>query len=187
MSYKVVDIHEMLVTLDEVAKESFLCLDHGVGVFSVFPAGRVSPTISRESISRDSLSLSDTPEAIVSYVNTGYSIPVNIDEEMYFNMIPRTLAENCQEDDLEIIAQTSTFDPNSSTMSRLFDLELRTTFFSDKTTGELMYNYITTVADLLQPASHYQNPYKSIYVPNALIGSSDSWWASVCLSHPRVT
>lgn len=173
-SYKVADIHEMLVTLDEAEKESALCLGHGVGPFSVFPAGRVSSTISRKSVSRDSSSLSDIPGAIVSYEDTDYSVPVNVDEEMYFNMFRRTLAENCQEDDLEIVAQTSTFDQNSSTMSWLFDFELRTTSFSDKTTRELMYNYITTVADLLQPASHYQNPYKSIYVPNALIGSSDS-------------
>lgn len=51
-----------------------------------------------------------------------------------------------------------------------------------------MYNYITVVADLLQPASHYQNPYKSIYVPNALIGSPDSLTgvATSELSHSNV-
>lgn len=51
--------------------------------------------------------------------------------------------------------------------------ELSAGTYSDKTIGLLMHNYITNIADVLQPAHHPRNPYKSIYVPNALIGSSN--------------
>jgi hypothetical protein len=163
----------MLVTLDEAEKESISYVDHGVGPFSVFPVDR-SSTATQKRTSRDPPADSEsTLEASVPYEDNDYSVPVTLNEEVCFKMMPEIPGGSLDED-LEIVAQTSSFNQNGSTITSLLDLELRTQFFSDKATRELMHNYITTVADLLQPASHYQNPYKSIYVPNALIGSADS-------------
>lgn len=59
-------------------------------------------------------------------------------------------------------------------------------FFNvDNDIAELMDNYISVVADLLQPTRHSQNPYKSIYFPQAIaspsgitVGVSDSMSSS---------
>ncbi|KAL4901683.1 hypothetical protein BDW74DRAFT_170122 [Aspergillus multicolor] len=40
--------------------------------------------------------------------------------------------------------------------------------YTDTDAAELMDNYIHVVADLLQPARHSQNPYRSLYVPQAM-------------------
>lgn len=40
--------------------------------------------------------------------------------------------------------------------------------YVDPALAELMHNYIHVVADLLQPAHHRHNPYRSLYVPKAV-------------------
>ncbi|RDW63186.1 Zn(II)2Cys6 transcription factor [Aspergillus mulundensis] len=41
-------------------------------------------------------------------------------------------------------------------------------FFTDLNAAKLLDNYIHVVADLLQPARHTHNPYRSLYVPKAM-------------------
>lgn len=53
------------------------------------------------------------------------------------------------------------------------DFELSSAIYSNTSVGLLMHHYITNIPDLLQPANHYRNPYKLIYVPSAIIGSSN--------------
>jgi len=44
----------------------------------------------------------------------------------------------------------------------------RTSTYFDITTAELMHNYVHVVTDLLQPAQHTNNPYRSLYIPKAI-------------------
>ncbi|KAL3457282.1 fungal-specific transcription factor domain-containing protein [Aspergillus heterothallicus] len=44
--------------------------------------------------------------------------------------------------------------------------------YVDPAMAELMHNYIHVVADLLQPAHHTHNPYRSLYVPKAIEAAS---------------
>ncbi|KAL3473169.1 fungal-specific transcription factor domain-containing protein [Aspergillus californicus] len=48
------------------------------------------------------------------------------------------------------------------------ELQLEMPSYLDSDRAELMHNYIHVVADLLQPASHARNPYRSIYAPKAM-------------------
>jgi hypothetical protein len=57
--------------------------------------------------------------------------------------------------------------------SGLHDTELRAAVYRNRTIGLLMHNYILNITELLQPVCHPRNPYQSIYVPNALKGSSN--------------
>lgn len=46
--------------------------------------------------------------------------------------------------------------------------------YVDTTVAELMHNYIHVVSNLLQPARHKHNPYRSLYVPKAIEAAADS-------------
>jgi hypothetical protein len=64
--------------------------------------------------------------------------------------------------------------PNSHrNRSGLLDTELRAAVYRNRTISLLMHNYILNITELLQPVFHPRNPYQSIYVPNALKGSSN--------------
>lgn len=172
-SCKVADVHEMLIELDESEKESAVHKTYEVGPFSVFSADHVRSN-SSGSTARDICINSERTivETIMHREDSDSSDPVSFDAEVCFGMAFEYSAEPLSRD-TEIVDQTSAVSSRDFSMQHLLDLELRTHFFSDKTTRELMYNYINVVADLLQPASHSQNPYKTIYVPTALIGSAD--------------
>lgn len=43
-----------------------------------------------------------------------------------------------------------------------------TSLYVNSNIGELMHNYVDVVADLLQPAQHTDNPYRSLYIPKAI-------------------
>jgi len=77
------------------------------------------------------------------------------------------------EDEVELIDGDTQHNSRNNQTSSLLDTELRTAVYSNKTIGLLMQNYIANITDLLQPVCHPRNPYQSIYVPNALIGSSN--------------
>jgi hypothetical protein len=173
-SCKVADVHGMLLTLDEAEKESTSHEHHEVGPFSVFSVGPASPGSGRKASRHiDGVADDIAAEASLHTVNDDCSVPVTINEEVCLNMGPE-VSDNEIEEDIEVVAQVSNCLFDHPTSSTLVQVELTTNLFSDKVTRELMYNYVNIVADLLQPASHFQNPYKSIYVPNALVGSADS-------------
>lgn len=67
----------------------------------------------------------------------------------------------------EIENQNDAVSPSS------LSLHLRSSIYRDPLAGLLMNNYVLNIADLLQPIVHHQNPYSSIYVPSAMIGSSN--------------
>lgn len=48
-----------------------------------------------------------------------------------------------------------------------------TSLYVDSIVGELLHNYIHVVADLLQPAHHTDNPYRSLYIPTAIEAAAD--------------
>lgn len=50
----------------------------------------------------------------------------------------------------------------------------RLSLYVDSTMAELMHNYIHVVADLLQPARHKHNPYRSLYIPKAIEAAAGS-------------
>jgi hypothetical protein len=155
----------MLVELDEAEKKSGFHKTHEIGPFSVFSA-KYARSRSSGNKSRDTHSLCEVPIVEMYREDSVSSDLASLCGEVYFDTQLDLSTESFSQD-IEIVDRTSDF-------PCCLDLELRTNFFSDNTTRELMYNYINVVADLLQPASHYQNPYKSIYVPTALVGSSDS-------------
>ncbi|KAL2845866.1 fungal-specific transcription factor domain-containing protein [Aspergillus pseudoustus] len=51
--------------------------------------------------------------------------------------------------------------------------------YADTVTAELMHNYIHVVADLLQPAHHTHNPYRSLYVPKAMEAAAATLFVGV--------
>lgn len=54
-----------------------------------------------------------------------------------------------------------------------FVYRLNSSLFRDPVIHRLMDNYIHTVANLLPPLPHPENPYASIYVPKAMYGASN--------------
>ncbi|KAL2833039.1 fungal-specific transcription factor domain-containing protein [Aspergillus cavernicola] len=70
-------------------------------------------------------------------------------------------------EEIEIIGDDAE-STSSSTMSVETQLQLEMPMYLDSDRAELMHNYIHVVADLLQPAHHTQNPYRSIYAPRAM-------------------
>ena len=162
----------MLDTLDEAERESALheChKSHKSGPFSIF----FTLSNPRERISCDNICVEDlvaeTPQHC-EVSNCSALIATDGEVSLHINLQLPT------EDSARVgkfVDNTLSVQPPRSDLPHSLDLELRTHFFSDKATQELMHNYVNVVADLLQPASHYQNPYKSIYVPTALVGSID--------------
>lgn len=59
----------------------------------------------------------------------------------------------------------SALDPGSPHLSNL-------SLFIDSVAAELMHNYIHVVSHVMQPISHPQNPYRSIYAPRAIAAGS---------------
>jgi hypothetical protein len=162
----------MLVGLNEAEREWGIHKNHEIGPFSVFSTNRALSD-SKECASRDINSSGPPAVETTLYCDNSDTSITDLIEEISFDM---DLAIETEDPpmDIELIDQSSTVLSDSSTFLHLFDLELRTHLFSDKTTRELMHNYINVVADLLQPANHSQNPYKSIYVPTAMVGSAES-------------
>ncbi|KAL2869215.1 Zn(II)2Cys6 transcription factor [Aspergillus lucknowensis] len=54
----------------------------------------------------------------------------------------------------------------------LFDHDLASTVAEDTTASMLMNHYMQNVVHLMQPISHARNPFKTVYIPLALQGSS---------------
>ena len=162
----------MLVTLDEVEKGPTFHKNHEIGPFSVFTMSHATSASGRKE-SRDTEFANIAAETAMRFVNSSCSVPVALDEDGSLEM-GFELSDKSFKGDIEVLVQDSTCSLEGPTLSSPIPLEFMTNLFSDKVTRELMYNYVNIVADLLQPASHFRNPYKSIYVPNALIGSAES-------------
>jgi hypothetical protein len=78
-----------------------------------------------------------------------------------------TAGENIQES--RLLDRNSLTAPSSPSLA----FELRSSVYRSPLAGILMNNYVHNIADLLQPISHPQNPYRSIYVPSAIRGSTN--------------
>ncbi|EAW11079.1 Zn(II)2Cys6 transcription factor [Aspergillus clavatus NRRL 1] len=69
--------------------------------------------------------------------------------------------------------------PNETLGLELTTIAPEMSLYIDTDVAELMDNYIHVVADLLQPARHTQNPYRSIYVPRAMEAAASGWVVGV--------
>ncbi|BCS19457.1 uncharacterized protein APUU_12285S [Aspergillus puulaauensis] len=82
---------------------------------------------------------------------------------------PSLLAETPNEMQLQLLG--------GQTMPTPWELELSVQV--DPAMTELMDNYIHVVADLLQPAHHTQNPYRSLYIPKAMDAAASALFVGI--------